>query len=145
MTWIEYLLVFALGVLAGGWAIPAGIFLELDPLGVYLAALAGSLAWSLVFLWLISRFRSSLIARHFPDAEERVRSSKATQIMERFGVPGLALVGGLVLGPTLTLLAAAVTGADMTRFRIWWIVSAIGGFALLTVFWVAVGGMRAKP
>lgn len=140
MTWLEYLIVFVLGVLSGGWAIPAGILLELDPLGVYIAALVGSLSWSLVFLWLMTRFRNSLLARHFADAEERVRSSKAAEIIDRWGAPGLAVVGGLALGPTLTLLAAAVTGANMRRFRIWWIVSAVVGFALLTVFWAAVAG-----
>lgn len=140
MTWLEYLLVLVLGVLSGGWAIPAGILLELDPVGVYIAALVGSLSWSLVFLWLMARFRGSLMARHFPDAEERVLSSKAAEIMARWGAAGLAVVGGLVLGPTLTLLAAAVTGADMRSFRIWWIVSAVVGFALLTVFWVLVAG-----
>lgn len=138
MTWLEYLLVFVLGVLSGGWAIPAGILLELDPVGVYFAALAGSLSWSLVFLWLIDRFRSRFLTRYLPDAEERVASSKAAGIMNRWGVQGLAWVGGLVLGPTLTLLAAAVLGADMRRFRLWWIVSAVVGFALLTLFWVAV-------
>lgn len=138
MIWLEYLLVFVLGVLSGGWAIAAGILLKLDPLGVYLAALAGSLSWSLVFLWLTARFRSRFLNRYFPDAEERVASSRAAGIMDRWGVPGLAWVGGLVLGPTLTLLAAAVLGADMRRFRFWWVVSAVVGFALLTVFWVAV-------
>lgn len=135
---LEYALVFVLTILAGGWSIPAGILFELNPVGVYLAAVLGSIVFTLVALSLGGRFRDHIQQRFFPDAEERVAASRAGEIIDRWGVAGLATVGGLVLGPTVTLMTALVLGIDRSKFLRWYVASTVVGFALLTVVWTAV-------
>ena len=135
---LEYFLVFVLSILAGGWAIPAGLLFDLDPLGVYVAATLGSLAFTSVFVVLGGPARDRVIARLFPGAEEKVAASRAGGILDRYGVVGLAVIGSTLLGPTITLLAALIFGVDRRRFLIWYAGATIVGFALMTLFWVAV-------
>ena len=135
---LEYALVFVLTIVAGGWSIPAGILFGLNPLGVYLAATLGSVGFTLLALSVGGRWRDRLQKRFFPDAEDRVASSRAGEIMDRWGVVGLATVGATLLGPSVTLMAALVLGVDRTRFLRWYLAVTVVSFALLTVFWVAV-------
>ena len=76
--------------------------------------------------------------RFFPDAEDKVASSRAGEIIDRWGVVGLATVAATVLGPTVTLMAALVLGVDRARFLRWYLAGTVVGFGLLTVFWAAV-------
>ena len=132
---LEYFLVFVLTILAGGWAIPAGLLFDLDPLGVYVAATLGSLTFTSV---LGGPARDRVTARFFPGAEEKVTASKAGGILDKYGVVGLAVIGSTLLGPTITLLAALIFGVDRRRFLVWYAGATIVGFALMTLFWVAV-------
>ena len=140
MEALEFALVFILALLAGGWAIAAGVLFGLDPWVVYFAAVLGSVSFTLTLLFLLGRHRDRVVDRFFPDAEERVRGSRAGEIVGRWGEIGLATIGGLLLGPSLTLTAALIMGVDRRRFTIWFLISTVVGFALLTLFWVAVVG-----
>ncbi len=134
----DYVLVVILSILAGAWTIPTGITFGLDPLGVYLAAVLGAIVWSGIVLIAGGRGRDALFERYLPGTDERVRESRAGDILERWGVWGLAVIGGLLLGPTITLAAALVLGVERRRFAAWYIVSTLVLFAVLTAFWSAV-------
>jgi len=135
---LDYFLVFVLTVLAGGWSIPAGLQFGLSPWGVYLAATLGSIVFSTVVLFFGGRARDRVLERFFPDVAEKVETGRAAGLLDRWGLPGLAIIGGTVLGPTVTLSAALIMGVDRRRFAFWYYLSTIVGFALLTVFWVLV-------
>lgn len=134
----DYVLVVILTVFSGAWALPAGISFGLDPVGVYASAVTGSAAFAVLVLFVGGRYRDVLFERVLPGAAERVATSRAGTIAERWGSPGLALLGGIVLGPTITLAAALVLGVDRRRFLLWYVVGTVGGFAILTGFWAAV-------
>lgn len=134
----DYAITFVLTLLAGPWSIPAGILFGLPAVGVYLVAVLGSLLYATLFLVVGQRAQAAFFERVAPDAAERVASSRAGVIIERWGSPGLAVVGGLVLGPTLTLLAALVMTVEIKRFATWYAASTVIGFGLLTIFWAAV-------
>ena len=48
---------------------------------------------------------------------------------ERWGVLGLAVVGGLVLGPTITLATALILGVDRKPFGPWYVMWTVVGDA----------------
>jgi len=135
---VDYALTFILALLAGAWAIPAGILFGLAPLGVFVVTTLGSLAFAAVFLLVGQRAHDALFERLMPGAADRVSSSRAGGIVQRWGAPGLAVVGGLVLGPTVTLLAALVLPVDVKNFTGWYVASTIVGFGLFTAFWASV-------
>ena len=135
---IDYVITLILSLLAGAWSIPAGILFGLNPIGVFVVAALGSLAFAGVFLLVGQRTHDVLFEQVMPGAADRVSSSRAGEIVQRWGAPGLAIVGGLILGPTITLLAALVLPVDVKRFAGWYVASTIIGFGLLTAFWAAV-------
>lgn len=132
---LDYLLVVVIAVLAGAWSIPIGILLGLPPQGVWAASVIGSLAWTYAVLFAGGRLRGRLFERYLPTVEDRIQHGRARQIVDRWGVAGLALVGGLVLGPTLTLVAALVFDVPRPQFAAWYTASVVVGFGLLVLFW----------
>ena len=134
---IEYVLVFVLAILAGAWSTAAGIYMELDPVGVFVAATAGSLTFATIVLFGAGPWRDRMMDRYFPDADARVAASPLGGVRERWGIPGLALAS-VAFGPALTLTAALVFGVDRRRFFPWYAAVTVVGFAVSTAFWVAV-------
>jgi hypothetical protein len=135
---IEYVVLFFVAILSGGWAIPAGLLFGLDPVGVYLTCVAASIVSTLGLLFLGGRFEHQIIDRFVPDAESKVSESVARRLLDRWGVTGLAVVGGVILGPTITVLAALFLDVDRDRFTVLYIGSTSVVFALATVFWTFV-------
>lgn len=135
---LEFILVFILAILAGGWSIAAGVLFGLDPILVYVAAVAGSLSFTLIILGLGGPAIEKALNRLMPDATNRVRESAAQDIIDRWGVIGLATIGGTLLGPAITLAAALLLRVNRRRFTIWYVLSTLIGLALLTAFWVLV-------
>lgn len=127
-----------LTLLAGGLSIPAGVQFGPDRIGVYVAATFGSLGFMSVVLVVGQRVQDFLFAEVFTGLGERIEVSRASDIVDRWGVVGLATIGSLILGPTVTLGAALLLGVDRRRFAIWYSLSTAVGFAVFTLFWSAV-------
>jgi hypothetical protein len=64
-------------------------------------------------------FRVALDGGSMFRVDEKIVEGRAGEIRQRWGVTGLAVIGGVVLGPTITLAAALVLGVDRRRFGIW--------------------------
>ena len=60
---MDYVLVFILAFLAGGWAVTSGILFDLNPLGVWIAASLGSIAFLAIALTAGGRLRDLLVRR----------------------------------------------------------------------------------
>ena len=132
---VHYAIVAGATLLVGAWSIPIGLLLGLPPLGVYVAAVAASLVLTGVVLIVGGRSRDAAFARWLPGVDEKWRSGRAVTILERWGVPGLAVLGGVLLGPSVTLAAALVLDVPRRRFAAWYAAGTVAGFALLTVLW----------
>jgi hypothetical protein len=105
---------------------PAGRLRHRDARGLgYAAAVLG--AGGPVRDWVMRRFAH--------DDDESSDDGKAGRLADRWGVPGLAGIGSVVLGPTITLLAALTLGVDLKKFGLWYGAATIVIFAVLTLFW----------
>lgn len=135
---LEYGVLFVVAVLAGGWAIPAGLLIGLGPLGVYLTCIGASIVSTLLLLHLGRRYESQVLGRIVPNARARATSGSAQRLLDRWGLRGLALVGGVVLGPTITVLAALFLDVDLHRFTVLFIGSTAVVYAAVTIFWAWV-------
>lgn len=134
---IEYIIVFVLAMLAGMWSTAAGVFMDLEPIVVFLVATAGSLVFAAVVLVVGGYGRDRIATAYAPDADDRVAQSKMGSILDRYGVPGLAF-SSVVFGPSLTLAAVLALGIDRKRFFVWFAVVTVVAYGLATVFWVWV-------
>jgi hypothetical protein len=134
----DYVLLVVLTLFAGAWAIPAGLQFGLNAAGVYLATALGSLLYMVAVLLAGSRAHGVLFARLWPDTGDRMEDTRARSILDRWGVPGLAAVGSVVIGPTLTLIAALLLDVDLRRFAVWYSASTVVIYGVFTVFWATL-------
>jgi uncharacterized membrane protein len=156
VPWVEVLLVVPAGVLAG-----------LSPVGVVVVGAAGNLATLVPAVlgadrarrWLVRR-RAARRGTSFPQepggrhagapigpgsaitepavaSPPRGRRARADRIVERFGVPGAALLGPATTGVHVAALVAVAAGADRRRTLVWcsggvvlWAVVAAGATVL---------------
>ena len=118
--WWAYVLIFlaaATPVLEVLVVIPAGVLAGLSPVPTALIAVAGNLTTVL----LVAVVGDRLIAwwrrrRPRKDRGQTRRSQRGQELMQRWGVPGLALVAPLTTGTHIGTIAALATGADRSRW-----------------------------
>lgn len=136
-TAFDYVLVGILAFLAGGWAVPSGISFGLSPLGVWLASAAGS-SLGLVAMTVVAGRGWDGLLRRFGVRDRSVVSPRARALIERWGDVGLAVVGTVVLGPTVTTLTAVALGIDRRRFLLWAVGATVVLNAGLAIAWSAL-------
>ncbi len=133
----DYVLVGVLAFFAGGWAIPAGVLFGLSRIGVWAAASLGSSIGIAFMVYVGGRARDAM-ERRLNRSDQTEVNRRARAMAERWGVGGLALVGTVVLGPTITTMAALALGVDRRRFTVWAIIATLGVSTVLTLGWDAV-------
>jgi uncharacterized membrane protein len=128
VPWLEVLLVVPAGVLAG-----------LSPVGVVVVGAAGNLATLVPAVLGAERARRWLDRRRTDrrGSPPRGRRARADRIVERFGVPGAALLGPATTGVHVAAMVAVAAGADRRRTLVWcsggvvlWAVVAAGATVL---------------
>jgi uncharacterized membrane protein len=134
----DYVLVAILALLAGGWAIPAGVSFGLAPLGVWVAASLGSSVGIAVLVQVAGRSRDAFARRIGGDGDTRGGHRRARALLETWGVRGLAFVGTIVLGPVMTTTAAVALDVDRRRFTLWAVAATVSLSTVLTLFWDAL-------
>lgn len=113
--------------------IPAGIVAGLPTVPVVIAAVAGNLltvalaAWfgeRIMIWWSGRRQRREWQKNDAATAEHRAakrtqRQQRIIRVMDRGGMPALALLGPLILGTQLAAVAAVAVGISATRSFLW--------------------------
>lgn len=143
---LGYVLVFVLAMVPGiepFIVIPAAVAIGLDPLLTGVAAFAGSLTVMGAIVLAHARLRAWWRRRRGgDDSGSSKRAGRARRLWNRYGLPGLAVVGPILAGIHLTALFAAVSGADRRSVLGWltvgagvWtvglVVGAVAGLSLL--------------
>ena len=132
---LGFLAVALLGALFGGFAVPAGLLMGLNPLATYVAASAGAL----VVIWLLlvggGLLRDRLVARM---GRERRRSDWVRRLVDRHGPPGLGLLGSLFPGVTASCVAGLALGVDGRSLARWMSLGTSILYGAYTLFWWAV-------
>ncbi|REJ08520.1 hypothetical protein DY023_00690 [Microbacterium bovistercoris] len=106
-----------------------------------LAAIAGNAISMLAFVFTTSAARNKVLARRgaagADDAEEpSARRQRVKRMLERFGVPGVSLLGPMVVPNQFTSSILVSLGANRTRVIVWTLVS--------IVLWSAVFALIAQ-
>jgi uncharacterized membrane protein len=121
--WESYLGVFlasATPLLEVLVVVPAGVLAGLSPLPTVLVAIAGNLSTVALVALAGDKFRWWWRRRRpKEDREPSRRSQRGRQLVERWGVPGMALLAPLTTGTHVGALAALATGTDRGRVLRW--------------------------
>lgn len=138
----EYLLVFLGGAIP--WleialVIPVGIVSGLSPTGVMISAFAGNLSTVLVVIFGFQKVKEWRNARRKEeDQKESKRTERGTKIWNKYGTPGLALLGPIVIGTHIAAFIGLLFGAKKRNVTVWMIIS-IGLWSLIFGIVTAMG------
>jgi len=119
----EYLLVFLGGAIPWleiGLVIPVGIVRGLSPFWVIISAFTGNLFTVLVVIFGYQKFRVWRESRKKQGEKvESKRTERGKRIWNKYGMPGLALVGPILIGTHIAAFIGLFFGASKTNTTLW--------------------------
>ncbi|MBM7578895.1 small multi-drug export protein [Jeotgalibacillus terrae] len=112
--WLEIALVIPLGILRG-----------LSPFWVMVTGFAGNLLTVFLLIVLFQKVKEYLAKRKEKSEgkKEGKRQTRARNIWNKYGLPGLSLLGPILIGTHIAAFIALTLGADKTRVLIWQVIS----------------------
>ncbi len=136
---LEYLLIF-LGA-AVPWfeiilVIPLGILSGLNPTLVIIAAFFGNMATILALIFGYDKFKQWQAKRK--DKRQTKREGRARTIWNKYGLPGLIMLGPILIGSHITAFIGMTLGATKQKTLIWSTFS-IGAWSLALGISTALG------
>ncbi|WP_319799503.1 small multi-drug export protein [Jeotgalibacillus aurantiacus] len=126
MGLVEYVLLFLAA--ATPWleialVVPLGIVRGLSPFWVMVTGFAGNLLTVFLLIVLFQRVRDYLANRKKGEKKEGKRQTRARNIWNKYGLPGLSLLGPILIGTHIAAFISMSLGADKARVLFWQIVS----------------------
>lgn len=127
MLLVEYALLFLAA--ATPWleialVVPLGILRGLSPFWVMVTGFAGNLLTVFLLIVLFQKVKEYLAKRNEKKpGKEGKRQTRARNIWNKYGLPGLSLLGPILIGTHIAAFIAMSLGADKTRVLVWQIVS----------------------
>lgn len=140
--WAGIILISALPFVESYFGSVIGIVAGVHPVVAIPAAIAGNVLSMLALVYGAHTIRARLTARKPADAQKRAESPKRARLrraFDRWGVPGVSLLGQTVLPSQITSMAMVSFGASRNAVARWQIVSIIawgvlfGGLAMAGV------------
>jgi hypothetical protein len=151
---MEYLAVMVTGLLLGGWAVPLGFALGLGPLATFAAAAGGGLVGCWAFL--LAGDRISALARRLGRSDgsdvaetdgvlddepgdestgsaEDSGGGRITELVDRFGVRGLGIIGPIFPGVTASVIGGLAIGIDRRSLGRWMTIGIIVMYGLYVI------------
>ncbi len=125
---IEYLLVFLGGAIP--WleialVVPLGIVSGLSPVGVMIAAFTGNLLTVLFVIFGFEKVKDWLTSRRKKKGKEgeSKKTERGKRIWNKYGMPGVALLGPFFIGTHISAFIGLLFGAKKANVTIWMIAS----------------------
>lgn len=126
----DHLIVALVAIISGGFAIPVGFLLDLPPLETYLAAVAGALVGMAFFIFVGAGLRDWIVKKANISEE---KMTKGSQMLGKYGVRGLGLIGPIFPGVTVSVLIGLAAGIDRKELAKWMSIGVLAMYALYTV------------
>lgn len=141
-SWIAVLLVSAIPFVESYFGSVIGVAIGLPPVVAVLVAVIGNVISMLAFVLVTDATRSKVREKRGSDEEPPTpRRARLKRIFDRFGVPGVSLLGQTLLPSQITSAAMVGFGASRSAVIVWQIISIV---LWGTVFgWLAYLGIGA--
>ncbi|MFC6333556.1 small multi-drug export protein [Paenibacillus septentrionalis] len=132
----EYILVFLLG--ATPWVeiaavIPLSIIAGLNPILVGLIAFLGNLSTVYLLIIFFEKFREWRKRKKGEDQPKSKRQARAVGIWNKYGLPGLSLLGPLLIGSHVAVFIGLLFGAKKQTTLFWMTISLVLWTLVITI------------
>lgn len=137
IIWI-YILVFLLGATPFAEAIflaPIGIIAGLSPVPTLLLSVTGNLLTVYLVILFIEKIKEWWSRRKKTNEK---KSARAKNVYEKYGLPGLTLLGPFIIGSHLSAFLSLLFGGTKSSVTKWMTIS-IAGWSLLLTILAALG------
>lgn len=119
----EYFLVFlgaAIPWLEMALVIPLGIVSGLNPLWVVIIGFIGNMLTVIALIIGYDKFKTWLVKRNEgKEKKESKRSDRAKQIWNKYGLPGMLLLGSVLIGTHIAAFIGMTLGATKRQTALW--------------------------
>jgi len=120
--------------LTGIWkAVPLGFILKAHPSIIFFATAAGGLLSVLVLYFSGNKIKTLILGKNAKTNESK-KALRAKRIFDRFGAPGLGILGTLLFGQIVTVLLGLLLVKSQKQFLLWVIVGTVLSSLALTLF-----------
>lgn len=132
----EYIVVFLLG--ATPWVeiaaiIPLSIVAGLNPVLVGLVAFLGNLSTVYLLIIFFERFREWRKRKKGEEQSKSKRQARAVGIWNKYGLPGLSLLGPLLIGSHIAVFIGLLFGAKKQATLMWMTISLVIWTLIITI------------
>ncbi len=121
LRWVGVLLAGAIPYVEAEGAAILGVVAGVNPVVAILAAVVGNAIALALVVWLIGAARSGVTRGR--TAERSPKRQRMRQVFDRYGVPGVSLLGPLLLPSHVTAAAMVGFGAPRARVFTWGVVA----------------------
>ncbi len=132
----EYVVVFLLGAVP--WievaaVIPLSIVAGLNPVLVGLFAFLGNLSTVYLLVVFFEKYRQWRSRKKGEEQPESKRQARAVNIWNKYGLPGLSLLGPLLIGSHIAAFIGLVLGARKHQMLFWMTISLLIWTVIITI------------
>ena len=143
LQWLGVILISAIPFVEYFFGAPIGILAGMHPVVAIVTAVIGNML-SLILVVYVAHWVRTAILHKRPqqmDPQKSAKREKVRRIFDRFGVPGVSILGPLALPSQFTAPLMVSFGASRHAVMAWMLVSVIlwgVGFALLTIWGLTI-------
>ncbi|MGV8877251.1 MAG: hypothetical protein ACOH1K_07050 [Rhodoglobus sp.] len=135
LQWVGVVVASAIPFIESYFGSIVGILAGLNPVVAIIAAIIGNTISMLIFVLSAHRVRTSIIAGK-PESPLTPRKERLRQQFDKYGVPGVSLLGQTILPSQITSAAMVSFGASKNSVILWQTIS-------ITLWGVAFGTLAA--
>lgn len=125
LQWAGIILVSAIPFVESYFGSVIGVAIGLHPVVAIVMAIIGNVASMLAFVYGAGAIRDKATKNRDKDAEPSHKRQRLKHMFDKFGVPGVSLLGQTLLPSQITSMAMVGFGANRNAVAFWQIISII--------------------
>lgn len=122
IQWVAVIVIAAIPFVESYFGSAIGVIAGIQPVVAIIAAIIGNTVSMLVFVLSAHGIRGRVASREKPISPKRQRLKR---MFDRFGVPGVSLLGQIVLPSQITSAAMVSFGASKNAVIVWQVISIV--------------------
>lgn len=114
-----------------GLVIPLGIISGLNPITVIIVGFVGNMVTVLALIIGYDKFKLWLVKRNEgKEKKESKRSARARELWDKYGLPGMLMLGPILIGTHIAAFIGMTLGASKVKTLVWSTIS-IAAWAII--------------
>jgi membrane protein DedA with SNARE-associated domain len=128
---LDFILIFLMGMLGIWKAIPLGLLLKSHPFFIFLLTALGASIAVIILFFFGSKIRAYVLQR-LAKKENNKKKSNVSKLFNKYGAAGLGFLGCLLMGPNMTIILGMVIVKEQKKLLCWTLIGIVVWSLVLT-------------